>query len=177
MNFTGDVMRFGGGCAVTRVFRFLSYFTLLASLYGCLGGRSSSSNAGLCPELRNTEYAPAAIAAKNNPLQHNAQNLGAGESLYEGELKSVSCDTCHGSGGAGNGSLASQFATPPRNFTCAKTMHGLSDGQLFWIIKNGSVDTSMQAYDRLSDEQIWQLVMYVRSFAPLAGESGAVAQK
>ncbi|NIP99686.1 MAG: cytochrome C, partial [Nitrospinaceae bacterium] len=41
----------------------------------------------------------------------------------------------------------------------------IPDGQMFWIIKNGSPGTRMPAFGNLSDEQIWQLVLYIRQFA------------
>ena len=42
----------------------------------------------------------------------------------------------------------------------------LSEGQFFWIIKNGSIGTSMPAFDKLTDKEIWQLTMYLRTFSP-----------
>ena len=38
-------------------------------------------------------------------------------------------------------------------------------GQLFGIIRHGSPGTQMTAYDLLEDNQIWQLVLYIRQFA------------
>jgi hypothetical protein len=32
-----------------------------------------------------------------------------------------------------------------------------------WIIKNGSPGTAMPPFDYLTDEEIWQLVIYLRS--------------
>ena len=32
-----------------------------------------------------------------------------------------------------------------------------------WIIKNGSPGTAMPPFDYLNDEEIWQLVIYLRS--------------
>jgi len=77
----------------------------------------------------------------------------------------VPCKTCHGEKGDGRGRMASMFDPPPRNFCCTKTVDGVPDGQLFWIIKNGSPDTSMPAFNKLSDEQIWQLVHYIRKLS------------
>jgi hypothetical protein len=54
---------------------------------------------------------------------------------------------------------------PPRNFTCGTTMEKIPDGQLFGIIKFGSPGNKMFAYDLLEDDQIWQLVLYIRQFA------------
>jgi mono/diheme cytochrome c family protein len=44
-------------------------------------------------------------------------------------------------------------------------MKDISDGQLFWIIKNGSLGTGMMPFSGLPDEQVWQLIHYVRSLA------------
>jgi len=67
--------------------------------------------------------------------------------------------------GSGNGSMAISMNPKPRNFTCKQTMKDISDGQLFWIIKNGSKGTAMQANSYLSDKKIWQLVHYIRSLS------------
>lgn len=164
----------------SSMFRNLSYITLLCvlviGLSACNSTKSSSANTGACPEPRDTEYAPAPIAAMHNPLKFSERNFAAGKDLFHGDAKPVSCETCHGEEGAGNGQLASQFQPSPRNFTCQQTMHNIPDGQMYWIIKNGSVGTSMPAFNKLSDEQIWQLVMYVRSFAPAVDNSQIVSE-
>jgi len=54
---------------------------------------------------------------------------------------------------------------PPRNFTCGSMMKDIPDGQLFWIIKNGSPGTGMMSFAGLPDEQVWQLVHYIQSLA------------
>jgi mono/diheme cytochrome c family protein len=130
----------------------------------CQGGYRSE-NAGLCPQPRDTEFAPAAVASQTNPLQVTAENLAEGKQLYNSGVQPVACVQCHGSKGNGNGRMAHMFNPAPRNFTCHETVAGIPEGQYYWIIKNGSYGTSMPAFDKLSDEQIWQLTMYVRSFA------------
>jgi len=44
-------------------------------------------------------------------------------------------------------------------------MDPLPDGQLFWIIKKGSPGTSMPAFKNLEEEQIWQLIHYLRNYS------------
>ncbi len=39
-------------------------------------------------------------------------------------------------------------------------------GQLFWIIKNGSPGTGMLSFKGLKEEQIWQILLYVRQLVP-----------
>ena len=60
--------------------------------------------------------------------------------------------------------MAQGLATLPRNFTCSQTMKDISDGQMFWIIKNGSPATGMPAYRFLSGDEIWKLILYIRHF-------------
>jgi len=44
-------------------------------------------------------------------------------------------------------------------------MNALPDGQLFWVIQNGSPGTGMLAFKGLKDEQIWQIILYIRELA------------
>jgi len=71
---------------------------------------------------------------------------------------------CHGARGDGTGELGLQANPPARNFTCLETMKTISDGQMFWAIKNGVKGTAMPAYSELEDWEIWVLIHYVRQF-------------
>jgi hypothetical protein len=66
---------------------------------------------------------------------------------------------------SGHKCLFCKLPARPRNFACAQTVNGIPDGQLFWIIRNGSPDTAMPAYKKLSDVQIWRIILYLRSLA------------
>ena len=44
-------------------------------------------------------------------------------------------------------------------------MKEIPDGQLFWVIKNGSHGTGMPAYPELTEKQIWQLVLHLRGLS------------
>lgn len=134
-----------------------------STLPACMSTGATSS--ATCPQERNTELAPAQIAARQNPLPVTPENMNSGKALYQDSVKPVTCRECHGKLGNGDGPMASMFEPPPRNFDCELTMSAIPDGQLYWIIKDGSIGTSMPAFDKLNDTQIWQLVMYIRSFA------------
>ena len=120
---------------------------------------------GECPQNRKTPTAPKKFLVMKNPLPLNAQTLKAGEDLFQIQGKPITCKTCHGV--HGDGISESDFESTPsaRNFTCAATMGELPDGQLFWIIRNGSPNTSMFGFSSLSDNQIWQLIHYIRQFS------------
>lgn len=118
-----------------------------------------------CPQPRFTQKAPEAIYNLKNPLESTAKNLKNGEMLYQAKAKPMACKFCHGASGDGKGLMARGSNPPPRDFTCSETSNSIPDGQLFWIIKNGSPGTGMLAYRSLKDEQIWQILLYVRQLA------------
>jgi len=125
-------------------------------------GRKGS---GICPQSRTTANAPDEFYTKSNPLPPTQENIDVGRALYQVDAQPTACKICHGAEGNGFGMMAQGLIPMPRNFTCAETMKDISDGQMFWIIKNGSPGTGMPPYSGLSDEQVWQLVLYLRQFA------------
>ena len=103
--------------------------------------------------------------AKTNPLPASAGTIQAGKALFLKTAQPVACAMCHGEQGDGKGIMGAALVPSPRNFTCGSMMKDIPDGQLFWIIKNGSLGTGMMSYAGLPDEQVWQLIHYVRSLA------------
>ena len=118
-----------------------------------------------CPQPRFTGKAPDDYYSRSNPLTATGDNTKAAERIFLGSVGSANCSICHGKKGDGKGILSSQYDPPPRNFSCAATIKGVPDGQLFWIIKFGSPGTAMPPHPALKDEQVWQLVLYLRTLA------------
>ena len=125
-------------------------------------GRAGS---GVCPQSRIVAQAPGSIAKLKNPLPASRENIDAGEWLYQTDAEPTACKVCHGENGNGMGMMAQGLASMPRNFTCAETMKEVTDGQMFWSIKNGSPTGGMPPYKFLQENQIWQLIHYLRRFA------------
>ncbi len=119
---------------------------------------------GICPQTRTIAQAPDKIAQRKNPFEFNAENFIKGESLYQWTAEPNPCKICHGPTGNGLGMMTQGLPAMPRNFTCSEIMRDISDGQMFWIIKNGSPATGMPAYKFLSDDEIWKLILYIRHF-------------
>ena len=120
---------------------------------------------GSCPQVRFTVSAPDEFLRLKNPLKSDSINLFAGESLFHTDAQPTACKICHGSTGNGMGMMAPGLNPPPRNFSCSETMKNISDGQMFWVVKNGSPDTGMVAYKSLSDVQVWLIFLYLRALA------------
>lgn len=120
---------------------------------------------GACVQPRKTAKAPDDFLAKTNPLSSSAGTIKVGKELFLKTAQPVACVMCHGEQGDGKGLMGAALVPPPRNFTCGTMMRDIPDGQLFWIIKNGSPGTGMMSFASLPDEQVWQLIHYIRSLA------------
>lgn len=126
---------------------------------------TAGGQSGACVQPRKTAKAPDAFLTKTNPLSSSAGAIKAGKELFLKTAQPVACVMCHGEQGDGKGLMGAALVPPPRNFTCGAMMRDISDGQLFWIIKNGSPGTGMMSFASLPDEQVWQLIHYIRSLA------------
>ena len=121
----------------------------------------TGSKLDLCPQNRKTLTAPKAYLEMKNPLRKEPRHIKKGKELSHIKAKPIACKQCHGMGGNGQGAMSLNMNPKPRNFTCNSTMSTISDGQLFWIIKNGSKGTGM-AKQNLKDNQIWDVIKYIR---------------
>lgn len=120
---------------------------------------------GICPQPRQTPTAPRDYLDMKNPLAPTESNILAGKTLFHFDAQPQACRLCHGLSGNGLGILFQAVHPKPRNFTCFQTMNDLPDGQLFWVIRNGSPGTAMPAFGSLDEDQVWQLILYIRNFS------------
>jgi mono/diheme cytochrome c family protein len=119
----------------------------------------------------------------HNPLQPTPENLKHGEQLFL-----ANCSPCHGTGGAGDGSVVHLLLHKPANLMTGVSKN-LPDGYIYGYIRNGGI--WMPAYnDAMSSNERWQVVVYLRDLqanyhgtasaaattpdagAPLSGSSG-----
>ena len=93
-----------------------------------------------------------------NPVAATPEALAAGRAAYQRHC--ASCHATSGEGGPGNDLIP---AAP--SLVDDEWDHGSSDGEIFDAIKNGvAPDFNMVPFkDRLKDEEIWNVVNYVRS--------------
>ena len=105
-----------------------------------------------------------------SPLYISSRNVTediilVGNQLYEGK---GTCVNCHGWDGTGNGPSSLMVNPPPRDFTDCRFHNARSDGELFWVIKNGSPGTDMAPMIPvpISEEDAWKILAYLRTFCP-----------
>lgn len=102
---------------------------------------------------------PGAAQVKN-PVAPTADSVAAGKQIYL--RRCASCHAASGEGGPGNDLIP---AAP--SLVDDQWDHGSTDGEIFDNIKNGvAPDFNMVPFkDTLKDDEIWNVVNYVRSIA------------
>lgn len=98
---------------------------------------------------------PADFAGKTNPLGADAATAGA-------EVFKTNCAACHGDTGLGDGPAGAALDPAPKNLADLQAQAG--DDYLFWRITTGKEGTSMVPWKGiLTEEQIWQVVAFLRT--------------
>ena len=98
-----------------------------------------------------------------NRFSPTPENIEKGKTVFHGK---AFCVTCHGKDGKGIGKIPGLVGKLPRDFTEKAWQEVRTDGELFWILKNGSPGTDMASFIPLvlTEEEAWQVVLYIRSF-------------
>jgi mono/diheme cytochrome c family protein len=115
--------------------------------------------------LRADEPPYNAEAAKlKNPVVKSRETIEKGKALYRRH-----CASCHGVGGKGDGGQALSGGEPS-DLTDDEWDTGSTDGEIFVAIRDG-LSADMLAYkEKLKDDQIWTLVVFLRSLKPKPSE-------
>jgi len=114
---------------------------------------------GLAFVHNKTWAVPPEAKAMKNPLTPSDANSTVAKQLYSDQ-----CANCHGDSGKGDGSDAMMYDPPPSNLTDTAKMNRVTDGEIYYQISEGR--KPMPSFKKkLTEEQRWQLVILVRSFA------------
>ncbi|HEY7286589.1 MAG TPA: PQQ-dependent dehydrogenase, methanol/ethanol family [Vicinamibacterales bacterium] len=92
-----------------------------------------------------------------NPLANRPEAEASGRRLFD-----QTCQSCHGPAGQGDRGPA---------LNAGRFAHGDGDADLFHAIRTGVPGTQMPPFAGLTDDQIWQLVTYIRSLSSSAAVS------
>lgn len=106
-----------------------------------------------------TPIIPADASHLVNPVKPTSESQTQAKKMY-----GYDCAVCHGETGNGKGDLAADMKPPLKDYTDPTALKGLSDGEIFYIIKNGKGQMTGEG-DRLKPDGVWNMVVLVRSFA------------
>jgi len=88
------------------------------------------------------------------------------------------CSTCHGMNGDGAGPAASALSSPPRDYTDATVMSAFTDAYLYRVVREGGAMVGKSPLmgpwkHVLTDQQIRDVVAYIRQFSEQGSNDGA----
>jgi len=99
-----------------------------------------------------------------NPFAGQADAVSAGQRLFEDH-----CSKCHGEDAQGRGKRPSLRSDRVQQAT---------DGEIFWLLKNGNLAKGMPTWASLPEPMRWQIITFVKSLGPNAGgDTGSPSAK
>ena len=94
----------------------------------------------------------------DNPYPANSERIELGKEIFFGKGL---CVTCHN-----NGKGAETPGHSPRDFTDKKWQEVRTDGEMMWVLRNGSPGTGMpvRVGKGINEEEGWSVIHYIRTF-------------
>ena len=119
----------------------------------------SQQPAANAPKSPSYSAIPVEAARAENPVKSTPESLARAKKWW-----TLDCEMCHGKNGDGKGETAKDMKLTMADFTDPATLKDRTDGEIFYIIKNGHNDMPAEG-PRVKTEENWDLVNYVRSLA------------
>ena len=95
----------------------------------------------------------------DNPYPATSERIELGREIFFGKGLCVSCHSNDGKGGRLPGHS-------PRDFTDSKWQDIRTDGEMMWVLRNGSPGTAMpvRVGKGISEEEGWSVIHFIRTF-------------
>lgn len=133
---------------------------MVAALVWLCAFASGAAQAAQTQHKSEAHHHPEAAKLKN-PIAATPESLAEGKKLFE-----RLCAECHGDEGKGDGMAGEDMTPPPANLTDADWEHGSTDGEIYVVIRDGTRQGMQRFGNKLTAQQLWHLVNYVRSLGP-----------
>lgn len=116
---------------------------VLAAAVACLGADGSW-----------LKHVPEADRNRANPFASQPEAIAAGGRVFEDH-----CAKCHGEDGLGRGKRPSLRSD---------RVQQASDGEIFWLLRNGNLPKGMPTWAALPEPMRWQIIAYIKSLGSSA---------
>ncbi len=123
-----------------KSFPKIASITLLLIVFACVFGAQFPANA----------------QEKTNPVKPSPESLAKGKKMY-----SIDCAMCHGEKGDGKNDM--DMKNVP-DLTSGDVQQKATDGKWFQIIHDGKGDMPPEGPRAKTDDDLWNLVNYIRTF-------------
>jgi cytochrome c5 len=104
--------------------------------------------------------AGARAGAKAAPAKPGTVDMAKAKQIY-----TIDCALCHGATGDGKTDIAKDMQLTLSDWTDPKSLAGMSDQELFKIIRNGKDKMPPEDAGRAKDDEVQALVVYIRTFS------------
>jgi mono/diheme cytochrome c family protein len=111
---------------------------------------------------KNTWELPEDADKTKNPTTVTPESIAKGKELYMEKTKG-NCVFCHGDTGTGNEANMPRLRRKPADLTNKERMTAMTDGEVFWKISKGIQGIMPAGEKRMSEEERWHVVNYVRT--------------
>ena len=105
---------------------------------------------------------PAQAAGMKNPVKPTDKSQARAKDLYTQD-----CALCHGTNGNGKTEIAGSMGLTLKDWSDPKTLADKPDQDLFNMIRNGKGQMPAEAEGRAKDDEVWNLVIYIRNLYKL----------
>ena len=96
---------------------------------------------------------PASDHEKVSPYRGQEDAIAAGRRIFLDR-----CSHCHGEDAEGT------KKRPP--LKSERVQYQASEGDLHWLLENGNMRKGMPSWSKLPDQQLWQVISYLKSLRP-----------
>jgi mono/diheme cytochrome c family protein len=111
---------------------------------------------------KNTWELPEDADKTKNPTAATPESIAKGKELYFERTKG-NCIFCHGETGSGNEANLARLRRKPADISNKERMAAMTDGELFWKISKGITGIMPAGEKRMSEEERWHVVNYIRT--------------
>jgi mono/diheme cytochrome c family protein len=133
------------------------FFVLLALLFFAPSPQQPAATPAATPAAA-PAIPPEAIRMVN-PVRPTAESQAHVKKVY-----GYDCAMCHGANGNGKGDVVADLKLTLKDYSDPAALKDMSDGELFYIIKNGKGQMPGEG-DRAKPDDLWNMVILVRSFS------------
>jgi len=132
---------------------------ILLTLIACVFSLPAQQNQAHAQASTTSSYTvPPEAAHQPNPIKPTRKSIAQGKKHYLAD-----CAICHGDNGDGKGEIAVSTKLEIGDFRNPVTLKDKTDGDLFYIIKNGH--GQMLPEGNANPTELWNTVNYIRSLA------------
>ena len=139
----------------------MTRFTLVLPALFLLAPALAAQQPSTATPQKTSTYSAIPVQAVNqaNPVKSGPESIARAKKWW-----TLDCAMCHNNNGDGKGETAKDMKLSIADFTDPATLKDRTDGEIFYIIKNGHEDMPPEG-QRVKVEENWDLVNYVRSLA------------